>query len=163
MQIVVGLGSNLGDRLDLLQRTLDWLRTLDPGLQVAPFYESAPVGCPPGSPPFLNTVAVLDWSGDPLDLLDRFQDWERQQGRPGVRPVNAPRPVDLDILLVGDRRIDHPRLAVPHPRMTGRLFVLEPLADLWPDFPLPHTGRTVQDHLRELRRTAADQTCRRLD
>lgn len=131
----IGLGANLGDSAATLRRVLAELKTT-PGVAAvtaSSFYRSAPVDAT--GPDFVNAVAALDTSLAPLELLDVLQALENQHGR--QRPYrNAPRTLDLDLLLHGDARLDDERLILPHPRMQLRAFVLLPLRDLAPDLSL---------------------------
>lgn len=126
----IALGSNLGDRLANLQQTRDLLPTVG----CAPVYSTAPVGCPPGSPDFYNTVIEIESGLPPLQLLELTQSIESQLGRPGAacRTLNAPRTIDIDLLYTGTS-ITTPQLTLPHPRLHLRRFVLQPLSDLHPD------------------------------
>jgi 2-amino-4-hydroxy-6-hydroxymethyldihydropteridine diphosphokinase len=127
----IGLGANLGDSAATLRRVLAELRETQGVTAVAasPFYRSAPVDAT--GPDFINAVAALDTVLPPLELLDVLQALENLHGR--LRPYrNAPRTLDLDLLLHGDTRLDHERLTLPHPRMHLRAFVLLPLRDLAP-------------------------------
>lgn len=95
---------------------------------------------------FWNLVARIETVLPPASLLDAVQRIEAAVGRtPTFR--NGPREIDIDLLLYGEVVLHTAALEVPHPRMTGRAFVLRPLAELAPDLPLPHTGRTARDHL----------------
>lgn len=138
----VALGANLGDTRAALASALDALAALPRTALVArsSWYRSAPVDAPGDD--YLNAVASLDTALDPHELLAALQAIEQAQGRrraPGdVR--NAPRPLDLDLLLHGDTVIASPTLTLPHPRMTARAFVLEPLAELAPDLVVPGHG-----------------------
>ncbi|MFU8893736.1 MAG: 2-amino-4-hydroxy-6-hydroxymethyldihydropteridine diphosphokinase [Luteolibacter sp.] len=146
----IALGSNLGDRAANLRAALDGLREIStPGQPVlaAALYETAPVGCPDGSPAFLNTVVEIDWVGEPLDLLGHTRALESRLGRTPNPVRNAPRLIDIDILYCGDATVDHPDLLLPHPRMTERLFVLMPLADIRPDFQIQGLLRPAKDIL----------------
>lgn len=148
MRAGIALGSNLGDRGASLRAARTFLLSLHeaaaPAL-VSPLYETAPVDCPPGSPPFLNAVVEIALSLPPADLLARCTAFERSLGRPVLREKNSPRPVDLDVLYAGDLRIESPSLTLPHPRLAMRLFVLQPLADIRPDLVLPgRTGTVAQ-------------------
>jgi 2-amino-4-hydroxy-6-hydroxymethyldihydropteridine diphosphokinase len=100
------------------------------------------VGGPP-QPDFLNAVATGRTRLAPLELLRLLKRLEAEAERLPSGKTNGPRPLDLDLLLYGGRRIDLPELVVPHPRLTQRRFVLAPLADLAPDLVVPGTGRTV--------------------
>jgi 2-amino-4-hydroxy-6-hydroxymethyldihydropteridine diphosphokinase len=128
----LALGSNLGDRAATLQRALDALRETA-GVKVvavSQVYETDPIG--PAQPDYLNAVVALETSLAPRDLLDVAQRLERDAGR--VRGERwGPRTLDVDVLLVGDETVDEPDLAVPHPRMWERAFVVAPLADIAPD------------------------------
>ena len=136
----VGLGANLGDSAATLRQVLAQLQAT-PGIDAvtaSPFYRSAPVDA--AGPDFVNAVAAVDTVLAPLDLLDVLQALENQHGR--QRPYrNAPRTLDLDLLLYGDTRLDHERLILPHPRLHLRAFVLLPLRDLAPGIPV--SGKPV--------------------
>jgi 2-amino-4-hydroxy-6-hydroxymethyldihydropteridine diphosphokinase len=149
VKVGISLGSNLGDRLAQLQAARDFLVTLavDDHYRQSPVYETEPQGCPPGSPLFLNAVVEFEFTGEPLDLLARLQAYEQAHGRNRDLPRNAARRIDLDILYFGDRQLETPTLVLPHPRMTTRRFVLEPLAAIAPDLGIPGTGKTVEQLL----------------
>lgn len=142
----LALGSNLGDRLFNLQRGLHELLARVPGaalLAAAPVYETAPVGCPPGSQSFYNSVIEVASPLAPHAMHQVLQAVETFMGRPDERERNAPRPLDLDILYVGDLRLDDDVLTIPHPRLPTRRFVLQPLADIRPHLALPGQQCTV--------------------
>ena len=146
----IGLGANLGDAAQAVAAAVNALRRAPGNRDVsqAPLYSSDPVDAQ--GPTFLNTVVALDTTLEPLQLLDLLQTIEQQHGR--ERPYrNAPRTLDLDLLLYGDKQIDTVRLTVPHPRMHQRAFVLRPLQDLAPQL------RLVQGTLDELLAQCADQ------
>ncbi len=131
----IGLGANLGDAQGTLRDALAGLDALADirVISIAPFYRTAPVDA--SGPDFVNTVACLRTSLSPWHLLDALQAIENRHGR--ERPYrNAPRTLDLDLLLYADETIADERLVVPHPRMHERAFVLAPLADLVPDLML---------------------------
>ena len=128
----VALGANLGDARQTVLESLLALGQL-PGTECtgqSRLYRTAPHEAQ--GPDFINAVARLSTRLRAPDLLDALQALENDAGR--LRPYpNAPRTLDLDVLLYGEARIDSPRLTVPHPRMWGRAFVLYPLADLAPE------------------------------
>ena len=131
VDVWVGLGANLGEREEALrgalQRMAEWPDTRL--IAVSALYASAPVDA--GGPDYLNAVAHLHTTLAPLDILQRLQAIEQGAGR--ERPYrNAPRTLDLDVLLYGSEVLSTPTLTVPHPRMNERAFVLLPLADLAP-------------------------------
>lgn len=127
----VALGANLGDASATVRKAMEDMDQL-PQTRVArrsSLYRTAPVES--GGPDYVNAVAELATSLTPDELLDSLQRLESEAGR--KRPYrNAPRTLDLDILLYGELRISNERLAIPHPRMAERAFVLVPLAELAP-------------------------------
>ena len=143
MKIVLGLGSNMGDReahlraalLSLNQRQITVLRS-------ASLYLTEPRDFT-NQPWFINTVAEVDTELEPLSLLERCLKIEHDAGR--IRDgFRGPRPIDVDILFFGDRQIRLANLIVPHPRYAERRFVLLPLAELLPDFRDPASNLTVR-------------------
>ena len=149
----IALGSNLGDRLAHLRQGRDLLLSLHEGAAPAAcsrVYATEPVDCPPGSPPFLNAVVEIHTSLHPDRLLSQLIQLESELGRPDARGRNTPRPLDLDILYTGELVIDTPALVLPHPRLAARRFVLQPLADVRPDFVLPGDHRPVTQLLAAL-------------
>lgn len=147
--MAIALGSNLGDRKGYLQSAIAALQPSIQNLRVSTFHDTAPVGVGP-QPTFLNATAVGETSLKAQDLLDTLLAIERDLGRERPFP-GAPRTLDLDLILYGDAIIDEaPSLVVPHPRFTERRFVLEPLAEIAPDWRDPVTGKTVEELLRTL-------------
>ena len=146
--VALALGSNLGDRERYLRVALTDLASSIEGLRVSTFHVTDPVGvC--DQPKFLNAAATGHTGLSARDLLARFLEVERQHGR--TRPHDdAPRTLDLDLILYGDRTIEEPDLHVPHLRFRERLFVLQPLAEIAPDWVDPATGHTVGELLRIL-------------
>lgn len=148
MRVGIALGSNLGDRIRHLRAAVAAIREFaeDPVL-VSRVYETEPVGCPPGSPAFLNGAVEIGYSGKLLELLTYLQRIENAQGRRRIREQNSPRPVDLDILYADDLEVVELGLTVPHPRLATRAFVLLPLNDIAPQRVLPGFRKTVSEHL----------------
>lgn len=139
----VALGSNLGDPARQLRSALAALSGL-PGtrlVRASSFYRNPPEGGA-DQPEYLNAVAQLETNLAPRALLDALLDIERAHGRVRSHP-NAPRTLDLDIVLYGDRRVAEPGLDIPHPRMTARAFVLVPLAEIAPEAAVPDRGRVA--------------------
>jgi 2-amino-4-hydroxy-6-hydroxymethyldihydropteridine diphosphokinase len=148
-RVAVALGSNVGDRRAHLDHAVARLRQILSGVQVSRYYETVPVGVSGPQAMFLNAVLVGDTTLAARDLLGSLQAIEQERGR--ERPyVNAPRTLDLDLILLGDRIIDEPELVVPHPRFRERRFVLEPLAEVVPELRDPVSGRTVGELLQSL-------------
>jgi 2-amino-4-hydroxy-6-hydroxymethyldihydropteridine diphosphokinase len=138
--VVLALGSNLGDRQDILQGAVDAIAGL-PGTRVtavSPVYETVPVGGP-AQPDYLNAVVLADVAGPARELLDRLHEIEAAFDR--VRVVRwGPRTLDLDVIDFGGERSDDPELTLPHPRAHERAFVLAPWRDVDPDAALPGHG-----------------------
>lgn len=135
----VGLGANLGDARAALDAACEAIAAL-PGVRFgarSALYRSAPVDA--GGPDYLNAVALLDTTLEPLALLQALLDIEARHGR--ERPYrHAPRTLDLDLLLYGDLCLDVPGLTLPHPRGHLRAFVLQPLSELAPSLRWPGQG-----------------------
>lgn len=152
--VYVGLGTNLGDRLENIKAARHALARLPDTLLIdnAPVYETTPVGGPADQGDYYNSVSLLDTRLEPLELLRRLQDIERALGRKreaeGVRW--GPRLMDLDILLWDDQVIEERDLVAPHPRMAERAFVLAPLADLDADIVHPVVELTVRELLERM-------------
>jgi len=150
-RVVVSLGSNLGERMASLQGAVDALADTPEVwiTAVSPVYETEPVDAPPGSGPFLNAVILADTTLAANRLMDRALAIEDAFDRDRSDIPNAPRTLDVDLILVGDRRSDTDALRLPHPRAHERAFVLKPWYDLEPDAVFPDRGPIV-DLLSEL-------------
>lgn len=154
----VGLGANLGEPRQQLLAALEDLGRI-PQTRVAArssLYRSAPIGYP-DQPDYVNAVARLETGLRPEELFARLQEIERGHGRKRSFR-NAPRSLDLDLLLYGGERIDTPALTVPHPRMHERAFVLMPLLELDPGAVIPGRGNAT-----ELLRSCATQAVERTE
>lgn len=157
----VALGSNLGERLTNLRQAVGALRLLegthvDPAADLAPVYETVPVGGPSGQARFFNSVARVHTALPARDLLAEALRIEGTLGRSRVERW-GPRVIDLDLLLYDDRVIDEPGLVLPHPRMADRRFVLAPLADLAAGLVHPVLRLTVAELLARLGRATSEQ------
>jgi 2-amino-4-hydroxy-6-hydroxymethyldihydropteridine diphosphokinase len=140
---VISLGSNLGEKLTSLQGAVNALAdTPDVWVTgVSPIYETEPVDAPDGSEPFLNAVVLLDTTLAASRLLDRAQAIEDAFGRDRSTDLqNAPRTLDVDVIVVGDRRRNDEVMQLPHPRAAERAFVLQPWYDVEPDAEIPDAG-----------------------
>jgi 2-amino-4-hydroxy-6-hydroxymethyldihydropteridine diphosphokinase len=146
----VALGSNLGDREAAIRAALAALAAV-PGVEVvavSSLRETDPVGFL-DQPRFLNGAAAVETTLAPAELLRTLLEVERSLGRTREGPPRGPRTIDLDLLLYGDRVVDEPGLALPHPRLHERRFVLEPLAELASGLEVPGKGK-VETLLAEL-------------
>jgi 2-amino-4-hydroxy-6-hydroxymethyldihydropteridine diphosphokinase len=140
-RVAFGLGSNLGDREAALRRAIARLAEIVTEARSSRFHETKPVP-PSGQPLFLNAALSGRCALSARQILAFAQNLEREAGRqPG--PRWGPRPLDVDLLVLGDLVLDEPELTLPHPRMRERRFVLEPLAEIAPDLPVPPDGRTI--------------------
>jgi len=148
--VAVALGSNLGDREATLVAALDALRGLIPDLRASTFHDTAPVGVRSPQPRYLNAAAVGTTALSARSLLDALLAIEQSFGRERSFQ-NAPRTLDLDLVLYGREVIDEPGLVVPHPRFRDRAFVLEPLVEIAPQMSDPVTGKSIEELLRSLR------------
>ena len=150
---LIALGSNLGDSAELIRKAFDALQglTRSPILRSS-LWQSTPVDCPPDSPLFVNAAAGLfPRPGEtPHSLLSQLQFIEASFGRRRNPVVNAPRPLDLDLIAFGQRVVQSPDLTLPHPRAHTRRFVLQPLSEIAPSFMLAGSNQTIADLLRGL-------------
>jgi 2-amino-4-hydroxy-6-hydroxymethyldihydropteridine diphosphokinase len=151
---LVALGSNLEPRRRHLLGAVAELAQLPRTtvLATSSLIETAPVGCPDGSPAFLNGACLIDTELSPPALLAGLQAIEAAHGRPPFAPRNAPRTLDLDLVLHGSVVLALPELTLPHPRAHERLFVLEPAAEIAPALRHPLLDVT----LAQLRNRARD-------
>ncbi|MDX6586208.1 MAG: 2-amino-4-hydroxy-6-hydroxymethyldihydropteridine diphosphokinase [Solirubrobacterales bacterium] len=148
----LGLGSNVGERAENIAKALELLGSHGVTVEaVSSLYETEPVGEILDQPDFLNAAARISTDLEPLDLLDVCKAVEVELGRVFAGPRHGPRPIDVDLLLLGDLELEHERLTLPHAEVTSRLFVLAPLIELEPELALPSGERLVDlaDALRD--------------
>jgi 2-amino-4-hydroxy-6-hydroxymethyldihydropteridine diphosphokinase len=147
MRVALAVGSNLGDRERALRSAIAALQPHLSHLRSSSFHETPYVGEGDAQPAYLNAAVVGETSLSPRQLLSVLLTIEHAYGR--ARPyVNAPRTLDLDLILFGDEVMNELGLVVPHPRFRDRRFVLEPLAEIAADWRDPVTGRAVEELLR---------------
>jgi 2-amino-4-hydroxy-6-hydroxymethyldihydropteridine diphosphokinase len=141
--VYLSLGSNLNDREANLRAAIENLSELGHVVAVSSFYETEPVDAAPQTW-FLNCALKLDTEKMPRQLIAGVLALEQEMGRQRRQP-NAPRIIDIDVLLFGSSIIELPSLTVPHPRMHQRRFVLEPLAEIAPDLRHPVFKRSIRE------------------
>jgi 2-amino-4-hydroxy-6-hydroxymethyldihydropteridine diphosphokinase len=146
MRAGVAVGSNLGERLANLRNARKDIAALSgvlPPMRSSAIYETEPVGCEKGSAKFLNAAIEFGYAGEAHDLLRELAAIEKLLGRPATHARSVSRTIDLDLLYFGDLEIEAAELQLPHPRITGREFVLRPLTDIRPDLILPRQTEPV--------------------
>lgn len=150
----VALGSNLGDSRQIIQQAMERLQQLSARpLLKSSLWQTTPVGCPPGSPMFVNAVVgLVPHPGVTSEsLLEKLRTLEIEFGRRAQKILNEPRPLDLDLIAFGTQTRATEELTLPHPRAHQRRFVLQPLSEIAPDLILPGQSKSVSQLLAELR------------
>jgi 2-amino-4-hydroxy-6-hydroxymethyldihydropteridine diphosphokinase len=153
MRTGIALGSNLGNRATQMAGARDFIFAFHEGSDApvcSALYETEPVGCVAGTAAFFNAVVEIETSLAPHDLLRKLRDYELASGRAEKRAKNSPREIDLDLLYAGAVQMATGELVLPHPRMTSRRFVLQPLADIRADLILPGQSSSVAQLLSAL-------------
>jgi 2-amino-4-hydroxy-6-hydroxymethyldihydropteridine diphosphokinase len=146
--ILIGLGSNRGDSRRIVVEAMSRLADFAAGdVRCSSLYRTSPVDCPPDSGDFINAAAAFDAQSDltPEALLSALKAIEVEYGRGAPTVRNAPRELDLDLLLFDDQTRDSETFVLPHPRAVNRLFVLAPSEEVLPDAVWPGTGRTIRE------------------
>jgi 2-amino-4-hydroxy-6-hydroxymethyldihydropteridine diphosphokinase len=130
-EYAIALGSNMGDRVKVLLGAVAAIDRMGTITAVAALYETEPIGGP-DQPPYLNSVVVLEATDEPQEVLEKLQEIEAEAGRRRTTPW-GPRTLDLDIVTSDGLAVATETLQIPHPRASVRRFVLEPLAEIWPE------------------------------
>ena len=149
--VYLGLGSNMGNRQNNLDRALELLSQRLRVAKISSVYETEPIG-DINQPRFLNLVCQIYTSLAPMALLTLAKGIESRLGRTSGKS-NAPRPIDIDILFYSDQIIETPELIIPHPRLVERAFVLVPLAEIAPYLVHPVSGKTIKELLQGIKET----------
>jgi 2-amino-4-hydroxy-6-hydroxymethyldihydropteridine diphosphokinase len=153
MRAGVALGSNLGERLANLRNARKEISAMNgalPPLRCSAIYETEPVDCEKGAAKFFNAVVEFGYGGPPEELRRDLAGIERVLGRPATHERNVSRPIDLDLLYLGELIVETAELHLPHPRIVDREFVLRPLAEIRPDLVLPKQTESVSTLLLRL-------------
>jgi 2-amino-4-hydroxy-6-hydroxymethyldihydropteridine diphosphokinase len=162
VSVFVALGSNMGNARRNVLEAMQGLEAISacPALRSS-LWQTTPVDCPPGSPPFVNAVVGLAPLPEETaeSLLSKLQALEKEFGRRPKQSLNEPRPLDLDLIVFAKETRRTKELTLPHPRAHQRRFVLQPLSELTPELILPGQTRTVSELLGGLPR---DPTMTRL-
>ncbi len=163
VMVLIGIGSNQGDSQRIVHEAMSRLRVFAQGeLHCSSLWRTAPIDCPPGSPDFINAAVAFAARPDlvPEVLLKSLKALEAEFGRGAKTQRNAPRELDLDLLLFDDQTRHSEDFVLPHPRAVNRRFVLAPAAEVLPDAPWPGEGRNIRQLLNEL---SDDEQVERLD
>ncbi len=163
MDLAVGLGSNLGNSVQTIYDSVEQLKQcgLD-AITLSPLYETPPVDCVRGTPNFINAALTGRWEGAAPRFLEVCADIEVALGRPRTHASDRARTIDLDLLLFGDLVCYEGKVKVPHPLLEERMFVLMPLNDIAPDWPIPPHGKTVAAALERLKAVESSERIRPL-
>jgi 2-amino-4-hydroxy-6-hydroxymethyldihydropteridine diphosphokinase len=156
MRVGVALGSNIGDRLENLRRARSAIFSLSKVTKpflTSSVYATAPIDCESGAGEFLNAVIEFGFEGDPRDLMTEFRGIEASLGRPARHARNESRTIDVDLLYADDMQVHDRDLHIPHPRMAGRLFVMQPLAEIRPALILPGQQRSAAEIVAALQKS----------
>jgi 2-amino-4-hydroxy-6-hydroxymethyldihydropteridine diphosphokinase len=149
--VLIGVGSNQGDSLEIVKRAISELErfALPQTFRCSRLWRTSPVDCPPDSGMFLNAAVGFEARENltPELLLRQLKDLERQFGRGDKVVRNAPRELDLDLLVFDEETRDTETFTLPHPRAVERLFVLAPVAEIAPELGWPGIGKTVRELL----------------
>jgi 2-amino-4-hydroxy-6-hydroxymethyldihydropteridine diphosphokinase len=152
--VLIGLGSNRGASAAIVLEAMDRLECFAAGpLRRSSLWRTSPVDCPPGAGDFVNAAVAFEARAGllPEDLLAALKSIEREYGQRNPSLRNAPRELDLDLLLFDDERRDTAEFCLPHPRAVQRRFVLAPAAEVLPDAIWPGTGTAIRALLDDLR------------
>lgn len=146
-KVFLSLGSNLGDRNKNLLRSIEYLETISKIIKISSIYETKPFRVEIKQNDFLNLVVEIEYKNSPYDLLENISQIEKKLGRVRSEKRNEPREIDIDIIFFDDLIINEKKIIIPHPRFSERLFVLEPMDEIAPEFLDPLTKKRIKDLL----------------
>ena len=146
-KVFLSLGSNLGDRNKNLLRSIEYLETISKIIKISSIYETKPFRVEIKQNDFLNLVVEIEYKNSPYDLLENISQIEKKLGRVRSEKRNEPREIDIDIIFFDDLIINEKKIIIPHPRFSERLFVLEPMNEIAPEFSDPLTKKRIKDLL----------------
>tara|TARA_Y100000768_G_scaffold9331_2_gene6587 strand:+ start:718 stop:1194 length:477 start_codon:yes stop_codon:yes gene_type:complete len=146
-KVFLSLGSNLGDRNKNLLRSIEYLETISKIIKISSIYETKPFRVEIKQNDFLNLVVEIEYKNSPYDLLENISQIEKKLGRVRSEKRNEPREIDIDIIFFDDLIINEKKIIIPHPRFSERLFVLEPMNEIAPEFLDPLTKKRIKDLL----------------
>lgn len=146
-KVFLSLGSNLGDRNKNLLRSIEYLETISKIIKISSIYETKPFRVEIKQNDFLNLVVEVEYKNSPYDLLENISQIEKKLGRVRSEKRNEPREIDIDIIFFDDLIINEKKIIIPHPRFSERLFVLEPMNEIAPEFLDPLTKKRIKDLL----------------
>ena len=146
-KVFLSLGSNLGDRNKNLLRSIEYLETISKIIKISSIYETKPFRVEIKQNDFLNLVVEIEYENSPYDLLENISQIEKKLGRVRSEKRNEPREIDIDIIFFDDLIINEKKIIIPHPRFSERLFVLEPMNEIAPEFLDPLTKKRIKDLL----------------
>ncbi len=157
VQVALSLGGNLGDVPASFQAAAHGLEAAGMrGMRFSSCYRTRPVGCPAGSPPFINAALTGCWPHSLRELLSKCKELERLAGRSHGGARNSPRPLDLDIIFFGELVSTGPDITIPHKEAADRIFVLVPLSEIAGGWIFPGKGMTVTEVLNRLAAGSAE-------
>ena len=149
--VALMLGGNLGDSAAVFAEAAAQLERAGlTEIRTSRIFRSAPVDCVPGTPDFSDQALTGIWPGTARELFAVCQKLERAAGRPEHHSSREARTLDIDLILFGDAVSDAPELTIPHPRAKNRRFVLEPLAEIAPDWRFPDSGKTILQEFKRI-------------
>ncbi len=167
MEIILGIGTNQGTRLNNLSIAIDKINSFAKVIKVADIYESDALllenSPEEWSIPFLNTALLVENSLSPEKMLSKCQQLEKEMGRAPNHSKWSPRIIDIDILIYDNLIVNRDNLTIPHPELHNRLFVLLPLYDLIPDWICPTRNKSLKEMINTIKQEEAELSIHKID